>query len=91
MEIIAVERGLSSFSSHRRSRPFLVSERRHNSSFRLTRLPIQRAARPPPINRSPRRRQSPSDGRRGGRQMRDGSDTALTDRPPDQWFRDFLH
>ena len=37
MEIIAVERGLSSFSSHRRSRPFLVSERRHNSSFRLTR------------------------------------------------------
>ena len=88
--------GESERSPHRRSRspvgPSLgVSERRHNSSFRLTR----RRRRSDQERRRRRRdlllRRSIGrpDVARARRQMRDGSDTALTDRPSIQWFGDF--
>lgn len=85
MEIIAVERSLSSsrLSWSSVSCPFLVSERRHNSSFRLTRrcacgaASIQRTSGATSDQSVAPTSPEPD----GGRQMRDGSDTALTDRP----------
>ena len=61
-----------------------VSERRHNSSFRLTRRRFDQER----LRRRRRRSIGRPDVARARRQMRDGSDTALTDRPPIQWFGD---